>query len=70
LGAARGKLTLLQRFSYDQIPDQSTVHPIGIHLDSAHWTDNGAIIELVYNVAKNQIAYIEVSFLVCAGTKS
>lgn len=58
LGEARGKLTLLQRFDYALL-DPSTVHPIGIHLDANHWTDNSAIIDLVYNVQKNQIAYIE-----------
>lgn len=33
---------------------------MGIALDPQHWTDNAKIIELVYNVAKNQIAFIEV----------
>ncbi|KAF9474654.1 PLC-like phosphodiesterase [Pholiota conissans] len=58
LGEARGKLTLLQRYSYDLLPSNLTKR-IGIPLDPQHWTDNGKIIELVYNVAKNQIAFIE-----------
>jgi len=58
LGQARGKLTLLQRWSYDLLPSDLTKR-IGIPLDPGHWTDNGKAIELVYNVAKSQIAYIE-----------
>jgi len=58
LGEARGKLTLLQRFDYDLL-DPATVNPIGIYLDSDHWTDNDPKILLDYNVAKNSIAYIE-----------
>ncbi|KAF8066685.1 PLC-like phosphodiesterase [Lyophyllum atratum] len=58
LGQARGKLTLLQRFTYTLIPSTSSKR-IGIALDAAHWTDNGKAIELVYNQAKNQVAYIE-----------
>lgn len=58
LGEARGKMTLLQRFSYDLLPDYDTKR-IGIYLDPNQWTDNGANISLVYNEAKNQIAYIE-----------
>jgi 1-phosphatidylinositol phosphodiesterase len=59
LGEARGKLTLLQRFSYDLLPS-NLIKRIGIPLDPDHWTDNGKIIELTYNVAKNQVAFIEV----------
>ncbi|KAF5309855.1 hypothetical protein D9619_010349 [Psilocybe cf. subviscida] len=58
LGEARGKLTLLQRFSYDMLPSNLTKR-IGIPLDPGHWTDNGKIIELTYNVAKHQVAFIE-----------
>ncbi|KAF9562046.1 PLC-like phosphodiesterase [Agrocybe pediades] len=58
LGQARGKLTLLQRWSYDLLPANLTKR-IGIPLDPQHWTDNGKVIELVYNVARSQIAYIE-----------
>jgi len=58
LGEARGKLTLLQRFSYSLLPSNLTKR-IGIPLDPQHWTDNAKIIELVYNVQKNQIAFIE-----------
>jgi len=59
LGEARGKLTLLQRWSYDRLPSDLTKR-FGIPLDPGHWTDNGKAIELVYNVAKSQVAYIEV----------
>ncbi|KAF9465583.1 PLC-like phosphodiesterase [Collybia nuda] len=59
LGQARGKLTLLQRFTYSLLPSTST-NRIGIHLDASQWTDNSPDITLVYNNAKNQIAYIEV----------
>ncbi|KAG6890057.1 hypothetical protein C0995_012515 [Termitomyces sp. Mi166 len=58
LGEARGKLTLLQRFTYSLLPPTST-NRIGIWLDGAHWTDNGKIIEIVYNAPQNQIAFIE-----------
>ncbi|PPQ74667.1 hypothetical protein CVT24_003824 [Panaeolus cyanescens] len=58
LGEARGKLTLLQRWSYRLLPSDMTAR-IGIPLDPDHWTVNGKATELVYNVAKNQIAYIE-----------
>ncbi|KAF8154513.1 PLC-like phosphodiesterase [Crassisporium funariophilum] len=58
LGQARGKLTLLQRWSYNLLPANLTKR-IGIPLDPGHWTDNGKAIELVYNVAKSQVAYIE-----------
>jgi 1-phosphatidylinositol phosphodiesterase len=58
LGEARGKLTLLQRFSYDLLPSNLTKR-IGIPLDPGHWTDNGKMIELTYNVAKHQVAFIE-----------
>ncbi|KAK0470922.1 PLC-like phosphodiesterase [Armillaria novae-zelandiae] len=58
LGEARGKMTLLQRFSYDLLPDYDTKR-IGIYLDPNQWTDNGANISVVYNQPENQIAYIE-----------
>jgi len=58
LGDARGKLTLLQRFSYNLLPSSLT-HRIGIYLDPALWTDNAKIIELVYNTAESQVAFIE-----------
>ncbi|KIM43729.1 hypothetical protein M413DRAFT_443636 [Hebeloma cylindrosporum] len=57
LGAARGKLTLLQRWSYNKLPSDLTKR-IGIPLDRS-WTDNGKAIELVYNTDKNQVAFIE-----------
>ena len=59
LGGARGKLTLLQRWSYNLLPSTLT-RRIGIDLDPADWTDNAKTIELVYNVAESQVAFIEV----------
>ncbi|KAJ7671852.1 PLC-like phosphodiesterase [Mycena rosella] len=58
LGEARGKLTFLQRFSYDLIPASAT-HRIGIQLAPNLWTDNSPNITLVYNTITDQIAYIE-----------
>ncbi|KAF8877946.1 PLC-like phosphodiesterase [Gymnopilus junonius] len=58
LGEARGKLTLLQRFDYSLLPPGLNKR-IGIPLDPAHWTDNAKIIQLIYNVAKDQVAFIE-----------
>lgn len=46
------------RFTYNLVGPTSS-RRIGIHLDAAKWTDNGKAIELVYNAAQNQIAYIE-----------
>ncbi|KAK0475526.1 hypothetical protein IW261DRAFT_1567979 [Armillaria novae-zelandiae] len=53
---ACGFLTFVAR--YDLLPDYDTKR-IGIYLDPNQWTDNGANISVVYNNAKNQIAYIE-----------
>ncbi|EDR02697.1 uncharacterized protein LACBIDRAFT_308269 [Laccaria bicolor S238N-H82] len=58
LGQARGKLTLLQRFTFDLLPAYKTKR-IGIQLDPGHWTDNGKAIELVYNADKGLTAFIE-----------
>jgi hypothetical protein len=59
LGEARGKLTLLQRFSWSLLPSNLDKR-FGIYLDAGHWTDNGKSIELTYNAAQQQVAYIEV----------
>ncbi|KAJ7433433.1 PLC-like phosphodiesterase [Mycena galericulata] len=58
LGEARGKLTFLQRFTYDLLPATAS-HRIGIQLPPNLWTDNSPNITLVYNTTTNQIAYIE-----------
>ncbi|KAJ6569302.1 PLC-like phosphodiesterase [Mycena capillaripes] len=55
---ARGKLTFLQRFSYDFLP-ASASHRIGIQLPPNLWTDNSPNITLVYNSTTNATAYIE-----------
>jgi hypothetical protein len=59
LGDARGKLTLLQRFSWALLPSGLDKR-FGIYLDGGQWTDNGKNIELTYSAAQQQIAYIEV----------
>jgi hypothetical protein len=59
LGEARGKLTLLQRFSWSLLPSGLDKR-FGIYLDAGQWTDNGKNIELTYNAAQQQVAYIEV----------
>ncbi|KAF7304929.1 PLC-like phosphodiesterase [Mycena kentingensis (nom. inval.)] len=57
LGEARGKLTFLQRYNYNFLPASAT--RLGIHLSPEQWTDNSADIEIVYNAATNQRAFIE-----------
>ncbi|KAF7376911.1 PLC-like phosphodiesterase [Mycena sanguinolenta] len=57
LGAARGKLVLLQRFTYQFL--SAPANPFGIHLDAEQWTDNGGNIELVYTKAPKRVAYIQ-----------
>jgi len=62
LGEARGKLTLLQRFDYNLLPDTPNYSKrIGIHLDPEDWIDNDPNITLVYNTVDGveQVAYIE-----------
>lgn len=54
-------MTFLQRFDYTLLPESDTKR-LGIALSPEAWTDNGAIIEIVYNTEKNQIAFIEVYF--------
>jgi hypothetical protein len=59
LGAARGKLVLLQRFTY-QFLSSPPSNPFGIHLDAEQWTPNGGDIKLVYNKEPKRVAYIQV----------
>jgi len=59
IGEARGKLTLLQRYDLDLLSAAEKPNQIGIDLGPDRWTDNGKDIELIYNQAKNEIAYIE-----------
>lgn len=58
LGEARGKLTFLQRYDYEFLPSSESKR-IGIQLPPEAWTDNTPNIEIVYNTATNQIAFIE-----------
>ncbi|KAF9527469.1 PLC-like phosphodiesterase [Crepidotus variabilis] len=58
LGEARGKLTLLRRFSWDKLP-VGLEKRFDIPLTPDVWTDNGKNIELVYNAPLKQVAYIE-----------
>jgi len=59
IGEARGKLTLLQRYDLALLSAADKPNQIGIDLSPDGWTDNGKSIELIYNQAKNEIAYIE-----------
>ncbi|KAJ7856898.1 PLC-like phosphodiesterase [Mycena leptocephala] len=66
LGAARGKLILLQRFTYQFLSRPS--NHFGIHLDSEHWTTNGGDIELVYSTEPKRLAHIQVGFQLVSDT--
>ncbi|KXN85636.1 hypothetical protein AN958_10973 [Leucoagaricus sp. SymC.cos] len=70
LGEARGKLTLLQRYDLPLLDPTENPNQIGIDLGPDRWTDNGKSIELVYNQAKNQIAYIEDFYNIVLPTNS
>lgn len=59
LGQARGKITLLRRFTLDRLPAAYDASLPGLRFLPDAWTDNGKDIELVYNTAKNLTAYIE-----------
>ncbi|KAJ6547001.1 PLC-like phosphodiesterase [Mycena capillaripes] len=58
LGEARGKLTFLQRYSYDFLPASESKR-FGIQLPPNAWTDNSPAIEIVYNNSPKQTAFIE-----------
>ncbi|KAJ7457847.1 PLC-like phosphodiesterase [Mycena latifolia] len=60
LGAARGKLILLQRFTYQFLSPPS--NPFGIHLDAEQWTPNGGDIKLIYNKDPKRLACIQDTF--------
>ncbi|KAJ7173202.1 PLC-like phosphodiesterase [Mycena filopes] len=62
LGAARGKLVLLQRFTY-QFLSSPAANPFAIHLDAEQWTPNGGDIRLVYNKSPRRVAYIQDTFM-------
>ncbi|KAJ7173185.1 PLC-like phosphodiesterase [Mycena filopes] len=62
LGAARGKLVLLQRFTY-QLLSSPAANPFGIHHDAEQWTPNGGDIRLVYNKEPRRVAYIQDTFM-------
>ncbi|KAJ7762654.1 PLC-like phosphodiesterase [Mycena metata] len=62
LGAARAKLVLLQRFTY-QFLSSPPANPFGIHLDAAQWTPNGGNINLTYNETPKRVAYIQDTFM-------
>ncbi|KAJ7265254.1 PLC-like phosphodiesterase [Mycena rebaudengoi] len=57
LGAARGKLMLLQRFSYQFRSPPS--NPFGVHLDPEQWTPNGADVKLIFNTEPRRLVYIQ-----------
>ncbi|KAJ7915504.1 PLC-like phosphodiesterase [Mycena leptocephala] len=58
LGEARGKLTFLQRYSYNFLPASESKR-FGIQLPPNAWTDNSPAIEIVYNNSPKQTAFIE-----------
>ncbi|KAF7359266.1 PLC-like phosphodiesterase [Mycena sanguinolenta] len=58
LGEARGKLTFLQRYDYEFLPASESKR-FGIQLPPEAWTDNDPSIEIVYNIAEQQKAFIE-----------
>ncbi|KAJ7151763.1 PLC-like phosphodiesterase [Mycena crocata] len=62
LGAARGKLVLLQRFTY-QFLNTPPSNPFGIHLDAEQWTPNGGNIELIYHTGPKRVAHIQDMFM-------
>ncbi|TEB11990.1 PLC-like phosphodiesterase [Coprinellus micaceus] len=60
LGESRGKIILLQRFSYRLLnpsPEVPRLH--GLDLGADRWTDNGDDIHLVYNPESGATAFIE-----------
>ncbi|KAJ7244948.1 PLC-like phosphodiesterase [Mycena rebaudengoi] len=60
LGAARGKLILLQRFTYQFL--ESSRNPFGIHLGADQWIHNGGDTRLTYNQEPKRVAYIQDTF--------
>ncbi|KAJ6468074.1 PLC-like phosphodiesterase [Mycena vitilis] len=62
LGAARGKLVLLQRFTY-QLISSPPANPFGIHLEAKQWTPNGGDIKLIYSKQPKRVAYIQDTFM-------
>ncbi|KAF8861475.1 PLC-like phosphodiesterase [Acephala macrosclerotiorum] len=59
LGEARGKITLLRRFSLSELPASYSDSIQGVYFSADSWFDNNPDITLVYNSAKNLSAYIE-----------
>lgn len=59
LGEARGKITLLRRFDFDQLPASYENDIPGVHFSPNLWTDNDPSITLVYNSTTNATAYVE-----------
>lgn len=59
MGAARGKLILIQRFTYKFLPINA--NPFGLHLPREKWTSNGREIKILYgDDNSNQLAHIQV----------
>ncbi|KAJ7837031.1 PLC-like phosphodiesterase [Mycena olivaceomarginata] len=58
LGEARGKLTFLQRYTYDILPASESKR-FGIQLPPNAWTGNSPSIEIVYNTLTQQKAFID-----------
>ncbi|KAF7367945.1 PLC-like phosphodiesterase [Mycena sanguinolenta] len=62
LGEARGKLILLQRFTYQFRSAPS--HHFGVYFDPEQWTPNGKDVQLIFNAEPKRLAYIQVSMQV------
>ncbi|KAJ5183812.1 hypothetical protein N7492_001428 [Penicillium capsulatum] len=58
LGESRGKMTLLRRFSLDQLPASDVNTLPGLYFPLDRWPDNGAEFELTYNDTNKLTAYI------------
>ncbi|KAF7319702.1 PLC-like phosphodiesterase [Mycena kentingensis (nom. inval.)] len=65
LGEARGKMVLLQRFTYELLAGHGEQHEWGIHLGAKRWIRNGPDTELVYSEAPapRRVAYIQDEFM-------
>ncbi|KAJ3536946.1 hypothetical protein NMY22_g5806 [Coprinellus aureogranulatus] len=60
LGESRGKIILLQRFSYRLLQPAPALERLhGLDLGADRWTDNGDDIHLVYNSQSGSTAFIE-----------
>jgi 1-phosphatidylinositol phosphodiesterase len=59
LGASRGRIILLRRFSLDALPTSYSDAMPGKYFPASQWHDDDPDIALVYNSSRNLTAYIE-----------